>query len=74
MHREPEPTESEYDGIRGPAGVPKYRREATLTASDKARLERLTGTHDPKAPLSDRVWNGQNIHKSDRELEGESWL
>ena len=66
--------ESEYDGIRGPAGVAKYRPPARLTASDKARLERLTGTHDPQAELSERIWNGQNIDKSDRELEGESWL
>jgi YD repeat-containing protein len=66
--------ESEYDGARGPAGVPKRKTERTLTASQKARLERLTGTHDPQAEISRRVWNGQNRHKSDRELEGESWL
>lgn len=68
----PQPDETEYEGLKGPAGVPKYRPAKALTASDKLRLERLTGTHDPQATISRRVWEGQNRHKSDRELKGEA--
>jgi hypothetical protein len=62
---------SEYTGRMGPAGVPAKRPRAALSASDQARLMRLTGTLDPEAPISDRHWYGQNVEKSARELEGE---
>lgn len=64
--------ESEYDGVRGPVGVPKYRPRRALSASDEARLLRTTGTRDPKAPKSDRVWNGEDINKTQRQKRGEA--
>jgi hypothetical protein len=62
---------SEYTGVMGPAGVPAHRPKRALSASDQARLMRLTGTLDPAAPISDRHWNGQAVEKSAKELEGE---
>lgn len=62
---------TEYTGVTGPAGVPAHRPRRALSASDQARLMRLTGTLDPQAPISDRHWYGQAVDKSDRELEGE---
>ena len=67
----PEYGETEYSGVTGPAGVPKYRPKRALTPSDQARLARLTGTQDPKAPVIDRVWQGEDIEKTARQREGE---
>lgn len=64
--------ESEYGGVVGPAGVAKYRPRRALSASDEARLLRTTGTRDPKAPKSDRVWNGEDIEKTQRQKRGEA--
>lgn len=63
---------TEYTGRMGPAGVPAERPRSALSASDQARLMRLTGTFDPQAPISWRHWHGQAVEKSARELEGES--
>jgi len=63
---------SEYTGVMGPAGVPKYKKRKALSASEEARLMRLTGTRDPQAPISWRHWNGQKVDKSAREIEGEN--
>lgn len=63
--------ETEYTGLTGPAGVPFRKRRRSLSASEQARLMRLTGTLDPTAPISDRHWNGQAVEKSAREIEGE---
>lgn len=68
----PAAKDTEYGGLMGPAGVPVRRPKKALSASDEARLMRLTGTRDPAAPISDRVWNGQSATKSPRELEGEA--
>jgi len=62
---------TEYTGRTGPAGVPLHRSRKALSASDRARLMRLTGTFDPQAPISNRHWNGQAVTKSAREIEGE---
>jgi len=67
-----EPGESEYGGVVGPVGVAKYRRRRALSASDEARLLRTTGTLDPKAPKSDRVWRGEDIEKTQRQKQGEA--
>lgn len=58
---------TEFGGEYGPAGVPIFKTERTLTAAQKARLERLTGTHDPTAPISMRVWNGEPIELTTRQ-------
>lgn len=63
--------ETEYGGEMGPAGVPAQRPRTALSASDEARLLRLTGTLDPKAPRSDRVWNGEAVEKTAAQKEGE---
>jgi len=62
---------TEYTGVIGPAGVPAFKPRAALSASEEARLMRLTGTRDPQAPISWRHWNGQKVEKSAREIEGE---
>jgi hypothetical protein len=41
-----------------------------LTPSEEARLLRTTGTRDPAAPMSDRIWNGEDIELTDRQKEG----
>lgn len=71
---EPEYGETEYTGLMGPAGVPKYRPRRALTPSDQARLARLTGTMDPKAPVSERIWQGEDIEKTTKQEEGEKHL
>lgn len=62
---------TEYTGLMGPAGVPAFRPRRALSASDQARLMRLTGTLDPQAPISWRHWYGQKVEKTAREIEGE---
>lgn len=63
---------TEYSGVSGPAGIPKHRPRSALSASDQARLDRIVGVRDPKAPVSDRVWNGEAIEKTQRQREGEA--
>jgi hypothetical protein len=64
-------SDSEYTGVTGPAGVPAFKDRRALSASEEARLMRLTGTRDPLAPISWRHWRGQAVEKSAREIEGE---
>jgi hypothetical protein len=56
--------ETEYTQTSGPAGVAKYRHPLLTSAAERARLLRLTGTIDPQAPLSERVWNGEDIERT----------
>jgi hypothetical protein len=59
---------TEYEGTMGPAGVPKYRPPRHMRANDRARLLRLTGTTNPRAPISTRVWNGEDILPTSRQI------
>ena len=69
----PEDLGTEYNGKMGPAGVPKYRPVRALTASDRARLLRLTGKLDPEAPVSVMVWNGEDVKRTVRQEVGDEW-
>jgi len=59
---------TEYEGTMGPAGVPKYRHQRNMGANDRARLLRLTGTTNPRAPISARVWNGEDLLPTSRQI------
>lgn len=52
---------TEYEGTMGTVSVPKYRPPRAMRANDRARLLRATGTTNPRAPFSVRVWNGEDI-------------
>jgi hypothetical protein len=62
---------TEYTGVTGPAGVPKYRPPSALTSSDKLRLMRLVGVMDPAALVSERVWNGEDRERTLRQKIGD---
>jgi hypothetical protein len=66
------PGESEYSGKAGPAGVGIRKPQKAVSASDEARLARLTGTKDPKAPINDRVWYGEAPRKTERQRRGDA--
>lgn len=70
----PEYGETEYTGVVGPAGVPKYKKRGALTPSEEARLLRLTGTKDPKAEVNYRIWEGETAEKTRRQKEGDRHL
>jgi hypothetical protein len=42
-----------------------------LTPSDEARLLRIVGKLDPKAPTSERVWQGEDIKPNARQRAAE---
>jgi len=63
--------ESEFSGKAGPAGVGIRKPKTALSASDQLRLARLTGTTDPQAPISDRVWYGEGPTRTARQAEGD---
>lgn len=55
---------SEYDATRGPAGI-EIKGADAMEAADKMRMQRLTGTEDPDAPVDRRVWEGLDPAKWD---------
>jgi hypothetical protein len=62
---------SEFTAQTGPMGVDVRKTPGMLSASEEARLMRTTGTRDPTAPFSERVWRGEDVEKTQRQLEGE---
>ena len=62
---------TEYTGVMGPAGVPAFKKRSALSASEQARLMRLTGTTDPQAEISWRHWLGEAVEPNSRQVEGE---
>ena len=63
--------ETEYTGEFGPTGVPAFKRQAAVTASEEMRMSRLTGTKDPLEPINWRVWYGQKPERSAKEELGD---
>jgi hypothetical protein len=62
---------SEYTGEFGPTGVPLHKPQRAVTASEEARMARLTGLKDPAEPINWRVWYGEGLEKTARQVEGD---
>lgn len=52
---------SEFNGEDGLSGLPKFRSQSAMSASDKLRLGYTVGIEDPDAPLNRRAWTGEKL-------------
>ena len=69
----PKAGESEYSGTMGRSttGIPEARPNAALSASDRARLQRIAAPNDPARRFNWRIWFGETPEKTERQEEGD---
>jgi len=69
----PKPGESEYTGTMGrsTSGIPEARPESALSASDEARLARITDETDPERKYNKRIWLGETPERTEAQVEGD---
>jgi hypothetical protein len=67
------PGETEYEGTMGASttGIPESRPESALSASDQARLARISDLNDPHRRLNLRIWHGETPHRTPEQVEGD---
>lgn len=51
---------TEFEGDRGPTGIPKKPTDA-LSAAEKLRLGYTVGVEDPLLPANKRAWTGEKL-------------
>lgn len=70
-----QPGETEYEGTMGAStsGIPEKRPESALSASDEARLARITDLNDPHRRLNYRIWHGETPQRTPEQVEGDKW-
>jgi len=69
----PKPGESEFTGTMGrsTSGIPEARPKSALSASDEARLARITDETDPQHKLNLRIWFGETPKRTAAQVEGD---
>lgn len=69
----PKAGESEYTGRMGrsTSGIPEDRPESALSASDQARLNRITDPSDRERKYNKRVWLGETPERTEAQVEGD---
>jgi hypothetical protein len=69
----PKPGESEYSGRMGrsTSGIPEDRPDAALSASDEARLNRITDPSDRARRFNQRIWYGETPERTPEQVEGD---
>ena len=69
----PKPLETEYTGRMGrsTSGIPEGRPQSALSASDEARLHRITDPSDKRRKLNTRIWHGETPSRSPEQVEGD---
>lgn len=69
----PKPGESEYTGRLGAStsGIPEDRPRSALSASDTARLARITDLQDPQHKFNERIWFGETPERTPAQVEGD---
>ena len=70
----PKPGESEYDGRMGrsTSGIPEDRPDSALSASDEARLNRITDPSDRTRKFNERIWYGETPEPTPEQVEGDA--
>jgi hypothetical protein len=54
---------------RSTTGIPEDRPESALSASDEARLERISDRQDRARKINDRIWYGEGPKKTPAQAE-----
>jgi len=69
----PKPGETDYNGTmyRSTSGIPQFRHASALSASDEARLARLTDPVDVQRKRNDRIWKGESAKRTWAQVEGD---
>jgi len=69
----PKAGESEYNGRMGRSttGIPEDRPENALSASDEARLDKISDRNDRARRLNYRIWFGETPERSAAQVEGD---
>jgi hypothetical protein len=78
----PDADETEHLGKTGPTQIPVRKRagagagnfkpgEQSLTAIEKARLDRLVGRRDPRLPINRRIQTGESEKRTAAQIEGD---
>jgi hypothetical protein len=69
----PKVGESEYTGRMGAStsGIPEDRPQSALSASDEARLNRITDLSDPQRKFNERIWFGETPERTAAQEEGD---
>jgi hypothetical protein len=67
------PGETEYTGTMGASttGIPESRPESALSASDQARLARISDLNDPHRKFNSRIWHGETPQRTPEQVEGD---
>jgi hypothetical protein len=69
----PKPGETEYTGRMGrsTSGIPEDRPHSALSASDQARLARITDEADRERKFNERIWFGETPERTAAQVEGD---